>query len=82
MNEMSLRLLPEIGHMMRDILHEYHNHVSLPYHPVAMYIKPAPHMHYMSPAFILTPIHDRHEHQFVVYLDRSPMSWIFMVVPF
>ena len=76
MTEMSLRLLPEIGHRMRDILCEYHEYIEQPHNPTAMYIKP------IGPSFLLTPIHNRYEHQFIVDWDRITMSWIFTVIPF
>lgn len=79
MTEMALRLLPEIGHLMRDILYEYHACIEKPYQPTAMYVKPI--MHHSPSSFLLTPIHGRDEHQFVVHLDSS-MQWIFTVIPF
>lgn len=71
----------EAGDMMREILREYHEYVSLPYWGPA-YVKPTLYSAYPDYAFIVTPFRKYVRRQFIVHKQWSTQFWIFEEIPF
>lgn len=76
--------MSEFGHMMREILRDYHECVATPYTEGAMYVRPMFHSSDRSLSFLVKPYGSyRHlRKEYLVFRSYDGALWEFHEIPF